>query len=207
MTTKTSQWFECKVRYNQMQETGLLKKVTEQFVVEALSYTEAEAAIIKEMKPFVSGDFEIAGIKPAAYRDVCFSEDTQAGLWFKAKLAFITIDEKSGKEKRTPMAYLVQATSLDNAVQNIGVAMQGTMIDYAKSSVAETKILDVFEHRAAAEHKADDLMSSMADELKDRSKSVVEIADKYVRSATPELRQQLIDKLTAMREDGTIPQE
>lgn len=147
MTTKTSQWFECKVRYNQMQETGLLKKVTEQFVVEALSYTEAEAAIIKEMKPFVSGDFEITGIKPAAYRDVCFSEDTQAGLWFKAKLAFITIDEKSGKEKRTPMAYLVQATSLDNAVQNIGVAMQGTMIDYAKSSVAETKILDVFEHR------------------------------------------------------------
>lgn len=207
MTTKTSQWFECKVRYNQMQETGLQKKVTEQFVVEALSYTEAEAAIIKEMKPCVSGDFEIAGIKPAAYRDVCFSEDTQAGLWFKAKLAFITLDEKSGKEKRTPYPFLVQATSLDNAVQNIGVAMQGTMIDYAKSSVAETKILDVFEHRAAAEHQADDLMSSMAEELKDRSKSVEEIADKYVRSATPELRQQLIDKLTAMREDGTIPQE
>lgn len=148
MTTKTSQWFECKVRYDQMQENGLLKKVTEQYVVEALSYTEAEAAIIKQMTPYISGDFEITGIKPAAYRDVCFSEDTQADRWYKVKVVFITIDEKSGKEKRTPMIYLVQATSLDNAVQNIGVAMQGTMIDYAKSSVAETKILDIFEHRA-----------------------------------------------------------
>ena len=171
MTTKTSQWFECKVRYDQMQENGLLKKVTEQYVVEALSYTEAEAAIIKQMTPYISGDFEITGIKPAAYRDVIFmSEAAKKGdgrkadevfhrpleqqnntdtLFFKAKIQFITLDEKSGKEKRTPMIYLVQATSLDNAVQNIGVAMQGTMIDYAKSSVAETKILDVFEHCAA----------------------------------------------------------
>lgn len=147
MTTKTSQWFECKVRYNQKQENGLQKKVTEQYVVEALSYTEAEAAIIKEMEPYVSGGFEITGIKPAAY-DVCFSEDAQADRWFKTKIHFITLDEKSGKEKLTPMIYLVQATSLDNAVQNIGVAMQGSMIDYAKSSVVETKILDVFEHRA-----------------------------------------------------------
>lgn len=187
MKTRTSQWFECKVRYGQMQETGLQKKVTEQYVVEALSYTEAEAAIIKEMEPYVSGDFEITGIKPAAYRDVIFMSEVakkfhnevdemtralQKGdgqkaeevfhrpleqqnntdtMFFKAKIQFITLDEKSGKEKRTPHSFLVQGTSLDNAVQNIGVAMQGTMIDYAKSSVAETKILDVFEHRAAEE--------------------------------------------------------
>lgn len=149
MKTKTSQWFECKVRYDQVQETGLLKKVTEQYVVEALSYTEAEAAIIKEMEPYVSGDLEITGIKPAAYRDVCFSEDSAADRWFKAKLTFITLDEKTEKEKRYPTFFLVQATSLDNAVQNIGIAMKGTWIDYDKSSVAETKILDVFEHRAA----------------------------------------------------------
>ena len=151
MTTKTSQWFECKVRYDQVQETGLQKKVTEQYVVEALSYTAAEAAIIKEMEPYVSGDFEITGIKPAAYRDVCFSEDAQADRWYKVKVVFITIDEKSCKEKRMPYPFLVQAQSLDAAVQNVTTAMQGTMIDYAKSSVAETKILDVFEHRAAEE--------------------------------------------------------
>lgn len=151
MKTRTSQWFECKVRYDQTQETGLQKKVTEQYVVEALSYTEAEAAIIKEVKPYVSGAFKITGIKPAAYREVCFSEDTQADRWFKAKLTFITLDEKTEKEKLYHAFFLVQASSLDNAVQNIGVAMKGTMIDYDKSSVAETKILDVFEHRTAEE--------------------------------------------------------
>lgn len=151
MTTKTSQWFECKVRYEQTQETGLLKKVTEQYVVEALSYTEAEAAIIEEIAPYVSGDFEITGIKLAAYRDVCFSEDAQADRWYKVKVVFITLDEKSGKEKRTPYPFLVQAQSLDAAVQNVTTAMKGTLGDYEKATVAETKILDVFEHRAAKE--------------------------------------------------------
>lgn len=148
MKTRTSQWFECKVRYDITQQTGQQKKVTEQYVVEALSYTDAEAAIIKEMKPYISGDFEITGIKPTTYSEVCFSEDAHADRWFKAKLAIITISEKTGKEKRRPTTFLMQATSLDNAVTNIGVAMQGTLIDYEKSSVFETKILDVFEHRA-----------------------------------------------------------
>lgn len=149
MKTKTSQWFECKVRYDQMQETGLRKKVTEQYVVEALSYTEAEAAIIKQIAPCTSGDFEITGIKPAVYRDVCFSEDAQADRWYKVKVVFITLDEKSDKEKRTPYPFLVQAQSLDAAVQNVTTAMKDTLGDYEKATVAETKILDVFEYRPA----------------------------------------------------------
>ena len=151
MKTKTSQWFECRVRYDQTQENGLLKKVTEQYVVEALSYTEAEDAIIKQITPCISGDFEITCIKPAAYRDVCFSEDAQADRWYKAKVIFITLDEKSGKEKRTPYPFLVQAQSLDAAVQNVTTAMKDTLGDYEKATVAETKILDIFEHRAAEE--------------------------------------------------------
>ena len=147
MTTKTSQWFECKVRYDQTQRTGLPKKVTEQYVVEALTYTDAEAAIIKEIAPYFSGDFEIAGIKPAAYRDVCFSEDAQADRWYKVKVVFITLNEKSGKEKRTPYPFLVQAQSLDAAVQNVTAAMKGTLGDYEKAFVTETKILDVWGHR------------------------------------------------------------
>ena len=185
MTTKTSQWFECRVAFDKVMEDGLQKRVTEKYVVNAMTHTEAEAYITEEMSAYIGGDFEITGIKPAAYRDVIFMSEAakrfhnevdemtralQKGdgqkadevfhrplehqnntdtLFSTAKIQFLTLDEKSGKERRTPMTYLVQATSLDNAVQNIGVAMQGTMIDYAKSSVAETKILDVFEHRAA----------------------------------------------------------
>ena len=123
--------------------------------------------------------------------------------WYKAKLMFITIDEKTEKEKRSNVVYLVEATSLDNAVQNINTVMGGTMIDYEKSNIAETKIMDVFEY---AHYKAAELTTRMKLELKDRSKTVEEIVDKYVTRATPQLRQQLIDKFTAMRENGQIPE-
>lgn len=148
MKTITAKWFECRVRYGQMQETGLLKKVTEQYVVDALSFTEAEERIIEGVTPpCIRGGLEIVGIKPASYRDVCFSEDAQADRWYKVKVVFFTLDEKSGKVKRTPYPFLVQAASLDAAVQNVTTAMKDTLGDYEKATVTETKILDVFEHR------------------------------------------------------------
>jgi len=240
MRSRTTTWFECKIRYEKVMEDGLQKKVTEQYVVDALSFSEAEERIIKEMSAYISGEFEVTDVKKAQYKEVFFMSDGAKAFhnevdemtrslqkgdkkkaeevfnrpleqqnnldsrWYKAKLMFITIDEKTEKEKRSAVVYLVEATSLDNAVQNINTVMQGTMIDYEKSNIAETKVMDVFEY---AQDKSADLMARMAEELKDRSKTVEEIADKYVKSATPELRQQLIDKLTAMRENGEIPQK
>lgn len=151
MRLKNSTWFECKVRYDKMQETGLQKKVTELYVVEALSFTDAEAAIIEEMMPYISGEFEITGIKPATFRQVCFCEDEQAERWYKVKILYITLDEKTMKEKRTPYLFLVQEKSFDDAVRSVTEAMKGTLGDYVKAQVAETKILDVFEHRTVEE--------------------------------------------------------
>jgi hypothetical protein len=186
-------------------EDGLQKQVVEQYVVDALSFAEAEQRITEEMSQYISGEFEVADVKKAAYKEVFFDDDNAASdRWYKAKLDFITIDEKTEKEKRSAVTYLVQAGTLDGAVKNINEVMDGTMIDYEKSNIAETKIIDVFEY---AQDKAADLMGRMAEELKDRSKTVEEIADKYVKTATPELRQQLIDKLTAMRENGQIPND
>ena len=204
MRSRTATWFECKIRYEKVMENGLQKKVTEQYVVDALSFSEAEKRIIEEMSAYISGEFEVTDVKKAAYKEVFFSDADLEDRYYKAKLAFITIDEKTEKEKRSNVTYLVQAATLDGAVKNINEVMDGTMIDYEKSNIAETKIMDVFEY---AQDKASDLMARMAEELKDRSKTVEEIADKYVKSATPELRQQLIDKLTAMRENGQIPQK
>jgi hypothetical protein len=185
-------------------DNGLQKKVTEQYVVDALSFSEAEKRITEEMSAYISGEFEITDVKKALYKEVFFDDAEMSDRYYKAKLAFITIDERTEKEKRSNATYLVQATTLDGAVKNINEVMDGTMIDYEKSNIAETKIMDVFEY---AQDKASDLMARMAEELKDRSKTVEEIADKYVKTATPELRQQLIDKLTAMRENGQIPQK
>lgn len=154
MKSRTSDWFETKIKYDKTQEDGMQKSVVEQYVVDALSFTEAESTMIEEMSAFISGDFKIVGIKPAPYHEIFFSEDPKADKWYKAKLMFITIDEKTEKEKRSAVNYLVQASSFQSAVKSIDEVMGGTMIDYAIANVAETMFMDVFEHKLAANKQA-----------------------------------------------------
>lgn len=127
------------------------KKVTEQYVVDALSFTEAENSIIEEMSAYISGEFKITDIKPATYPEIFFSDLDKDDKWYRAKLQFITIDEKTEKEKRSNVNYLVQAGSLPTAVKHIDEVMGETMIDYVIVSVQETQIMDVFEHHAKKE--------------------------------------------------------
>ena len=130
-------------------EDGLQKKVTEAYVVDALSFTEAEKRIMEEMSSYISGEFEVNDIKRATYKEIFFSDDATADRWYKAKLQFITIDEKTEKEKRSNVNYLVQAGTLNGAVKNIDEVMSGSIIDYAIAAVAETTLMDVFEYRKA----------------------------------------------------------
>src|SRR5574344_206067 len=147
MRSRSAIWFECKIRYEKTQEDGLLKKTTETYVVNALSFTEAENRIIDEMSSCISGAFEVKTIKIANYKEIFFSEEDSADKWYKAKLSFITIDEKTDKEKRSNVMYLVNAGSLNAAVKNIDEVMGSTMIDYVISSVNETTLMDVYEYK------------------------------------------------------------
>ena len=146
MRSRTAIWFECKIQYEKTMEDGLQKKVTESYTVDALSFTEAEKRIMEEMSSYISGEFTIKDIKIAPYKEIFFSDEEMAYRWYKAKLQFITIDEKTEKEKRTAVNYLVQAGTLKGAVGNIDAVMGGTMIDYVIASVAETTLMDVFEY-------------------------------------------------------------
>lgn len=148
MRSRTANWFECKIRYEKLMDDGMQKKVTETYVVDALSFSEAEERIIEEMSSYISGEFTVQDIKKAAYGEIFFSDDANADRWYKAKLQFITIDEKSEKEKRSNINYLVQAGSFNGAVKNIDEVMGGSMIDYVIASVAETVLMDVYEHKA-----------------------------------------------------------
>ena len=148
MRSRTANWFLCKIRYDKVMDDGLQKKVTEQYVVEALSFTEAEARIIEEMSQYISGEFEVLEIDRCAFREVFFSDDATADKWYKSKLQFITIDEVTAKEKKTSVYYLVQAGPFEGARKNIDEVMGSTMIDYIISSIAETSIMDVFEYVA-----------------------------------------------------------
>ena len=146
MRSRTAIWFECKIAYEKVMEDGLQKKVTESYVVDALSFTEAEKRIMEEMSSYISGEFTIKDIKIAPYKEIFFSDEEMADRWYKAKLQFITIDEKTEKEKRSNVNYLVQAGTLKGAVGNIESVMGTTMIDYVIAAVSETTLMDVFEY-------------------------------------------------------------
>ena len=144
-------WFECKLRYEKTMENGMKKKVTEPYLVDAISVTEAEARIIEEMTPFIDGEFSVRGVKLADYSELFPSEEEAADRWFKCKLVFTTLDEKSGAEKKTSTQVLVEAADLRDAVKKLDVGMKGTMADYQIASVAETPIMDVYPYQASEE--------------------------------------------------------
>lgn len=146
MRSKTSEWFECKVQYEKFMENDIQKKVTELYIVEALSFTEAESRIIEDMSVYINGEYEVKDIKKAKYKEIWFSDDTNADRFYQAKLQFITIDEKTGKEKHSNFVCLVQASTLNGAIKGIDEVMSGTMIDYTSVEAKETKILDVIEY-------------------------------------------------------------
>lgn len=149
MRSRTSTWFETRVRYDKTMEDGQNKKVIEQYVVDALSFSEAEELITEEMSHYVSGEFDVKAIAPAVYGEIFFSDVDTDDKWFKARLSFITIDEKTEKERRSSVTYLVQAHSVNGAVKHVDEVMKSTMIDYEIAAITETKIMDVFEHRAS----------------------------------------------------------
>ncbi len=138
-------WFECKVSFEKVQEDGLMKKVTEPYLVDALSFTEAETRISKEVQPYASGEFTVSNIKRCKIAELFF--DDNGDKWYRCKVHLITIDENKGIEKRIPQTYMVQANDLRNAVDNLFKAMEGTLGDYELAAVTETAILDVYPYQ------------------------------------------------------------
>ena len=135
-------WFECKITYDKTQENGVVKRVTEPYLVDALSFTEAEARIVEELRLYMSGEFYIADIKRAKLSEIFFNES--GDRYFKAKVFFITLDEKSGSEKRTAVQMLAQASDIKEALAVVEKGMEGTLADYVIGSLSETNIMDIF---------------------------------------------------------------
>ena len=134
--------FECGIRYEKTLENGMQKKVTELYIVDALSFTEAESRIIGEMSCFISGEFEVVSEKITNYSELVQSPD--GDRWYRAKVVFKTLDEKTMNEKKQAQYYLVQAKDIDNAKSTLEQFMHGTMADWELEALQETKIMDVF---------------------------------------------------------------
>lgn len=135
-------WFECKVKYDKLAENGQQKTVTEPYLVDALSFTEAEARIIEEITPFISGEFKITAVKRTNIAEIFWNE--AGDRWYKVKVNFITIDEKTAVEKKTANFIMVQAEDFKSAFENFMAGMKGTMSDFEIASISETLIMDVY---------------------------------------------------------------
>lgn len=155
VTTGTfSNFFECKVSFEKIMENGMQKKVTEPYLVDALSFTEAEARIIEEMRPFIAGEFTIFSIKREKVSELFFTESGEN--FYKCKISFLTLDEKSGAEKKTPAYIWVQADSLTEAKEVLEEGMKGTLADYKMESISETKVVDIFLFSANSKEEDED---------------------------------------------------
>ena len=137
-------WFECTIKYEKQLEEGKIAKITERYLVDALTFTEAEARIIKEMKPFISGEFDVANINPQKYSELFWNE--KCDKWFKTKVNFIVLDEEKGVEKKVANYMLVQANDLKEARELLVEGMKGSQADWEIASISETKILDVYKY-------------------------------------------------------------
>ena len=144
MKSRVSKYYEVKIQYRKMQEDGKEKKVTEQYVVEALSFTEAESRITEEMTPYIDGDFDVVSEKIAPYNEIFLSDRTDDDKWFISKVGFITLDERTDKEKKQTFRYLVQAATSELALDYTKEMLSHGMSDYSIEAVQDTPTLEVF---------------------------------------------------------------
>ncbi len=166
-------WFECKVKYKKTHESGEQKMTTDTYLLDAVSYTEAEARISEEMTAYTSEDFRIMNIKVANFSEVHPFENSDR--WFKAKVSLVALDEESGKEKKTNIYLLVQANDVKEAFENTTQAMEETMGDYTIPSITESPILDVFPYFTGEEkqlEKFNVLESTETEEEKEETEAV-----------------------------------
>jgi len=140
-------WFECKVKFEKTVEEGKIISVNESYLVDALSFTEAEERIIEEMKPFISGEFSVANIKRVKISEMFLTEN--GDKWYRCKVNYITLDEERGVEKKTPVNMMVQAVDIKHALDRLTEGMKGSMADYSVVVITETTIMDAFKYGKA----------------------------------------------------------
>lgn len=140
-----SSWIETKVRYNKPSDNGTVKTVTESYLIDAFSCTEAEERVTKEMQSLISGDFSVSVVAKSNITEIFYDET--GDKWYKAKIVHISVNENSGEEKRTNVYIMIQAASFENALDNLLDGMKETVADYEILSIAETKIMDVYKYQ------------------------------------------------------------
>ena len=130
------------IKFEKTLSDGMVKKVTEAYLVNAMSFTEAEARIIEHMTPYIVGEFTVSSVRRMRLAGIVYDASITDPLFYNVKINISTIDEKTGEEKTSQMRYLVTAKDFDSAVKSFKDYMKGSMCDWGLHSVQETKIVD-----------------------------------------------------------------
>ncbi|QGY48142.1 DUF4494 domain-containing protein [Maribellus comscasis] len=138
-------WFECKVKYVKISESGKERNVTENFLLDAVSFTDAETRMIRQMQEMVRGEFTVTDIKKSKIAEVFPFENGE--WWFKATINLVTVDEEAGKEKKLRTYYLVMADDIKEALQRLEESLSYLVIPYVVSSITVSTIIDVFPYQ------------------------------------------------------------
>lgn len=141
MSTSISKgWYEGRVKYRKMLEDGVIKKVTESYIVMAISVSDAETKLMNEVGSVSEGDLVVTSVKEAAYKEMFRNDEDK---YFLCKVAFISVDEGGGEEKKSKSTILVQADDFKSALKNLEGGLKGTMFDYDIISISESSIVDI----------------------------------------------------------------
>lgn len=152
-------WYECKVKYRKLDDKGVLKVVTEPYLIDALSFTEAESRINAEMSAFISEEFKVVNIKVANFSEIHHFENSDR--WFRSKISLLAYDEESGKERKTNLYMLIQANDVKEAYENTEQVMQNTMGEYSIPAIAESPIMDVFHYFTGEEEELETIQKDV----------------------------------------------
>ncbi len=160
----TANWFEAKVKYMKVNEDGREKQVNEAYLLDAMSYTEAESRIMHEMESVISGDYYISSLKKSNITELVPSEDENDDRWYKAKVNIIDADEVSGKEKSTGQYYLVAASNINKALENLEKSLASFVVPYEIASLTDTQFMDVFPYFSDEEEQIPENLKPLTEE-------------------------------------------
>lgn len=165
----TANWFEAKVKYMRVGEDGRERKVSEMYLIDAMSYTEAESRTVSEMETIVKGDYYIPSLKKSNITEVVTSEDERDDRWYKAKVAIVDAEEVSGREKRSFQYYLVAASDTNRALENLNKALATFVVPWEVASIADTQFMDVLPYEEDDEENNSEDLKRKEDEEDDVS--------------------------------------
>lgn len=134
-------WFLCKIRYRKQSENGKQLTINESYLIDSVSFTDAEARIYQELSSIIK-DFSLTGVRPMRLTDVFHYEDAET--WYKCKVNYISIDEKSGKEKKVQNTMLVSASTVKQAYERIEESLSTMLVPFEISDINITNIMEIF---------------------------------------------------------------